>query len=240
MLFRRATQSRARRSTRRSCPRVVRRRMWWSPSPSRMPGRGKWWKRSRPTRLHPFFVEGKGFVPAGALAIGNSIVTRAGPALVVKSVEWLRRPEDYEVYNFVVEDDHTYFVDNTNGGAWVHNVNCDLFGNPIPNVGKTVKHHIATNKSATWTHHLQRELNKGGLSMEHPANIVDIPEVAHTSYNNGFGHPDAYHRWVGRRLRAAAGTKNLEEANQALIDELRTIGGILKGNPTIINHGPYP
>jgi hypothetical protein len=32
------------------------------------------------TRNHPFFVSGKGWVPAGALAIGNSIVTRAGYA----------------------------------------------------------------------------------------------------------------------------------------------------------------
>ena len=55
------------------------------------------------TRLHPFAVEGKGFVPAGGLAVGNSIVTRAGPALVVKDVQWLRRPEGYSVYNFEVE-----------------------------------------------------------------------------------------------------------------------------------------
>ena len=59
------------------------------------------------TRRPPFYVAGKGFVPAGALAIGNSIVTRAGPALVVKSVTWKRRVEGYDVYNFVVEDDHT-------------------------------------------------------------------------------------------------------------------------------------
>ena len=73
------------------------------------------------SREHPFYVEGKGFVVAGGLAIGNSIVTRAGPALVVKSVTWNRRPEGYAVFNFVVEDDHTYFVGNVNGGAWVHN-----------------------------------------------------------------------------------------------------------------------
>ena len=37
---------------------------------------------------------------------------------------WNRRSEGYDVYNFVVEDDHTYFVGKANGGAWVHNVNC--------------------------------------------------------------------------------------------------------------------
>ena len=66
-----------------------------------------------------------GFVPAGALAIGNSIVTRAGPALVVKAVKWNHRAQGYDVYNFVVEDDHTYFVGKAHGGAWVHNIECN-------------------------------------------------------------------------------------------------------------------
>ena len=85
------------------------------------------------SREHPFYVDGKGFVPAGALAIGNSIVTRAGPVLVVKSVEWKRQTEGFSVYNFAVDDLHTYFVGNTLGGAWVHNVDCpqlDMFDEP--------------------------------------------------------------------------------------------------------------
>ena len=69
------------------------------------------------TREHPFYVQGKGFVPAGGLAVGNAIVTRAGPALVVKSLKYHRRPEGYKVYNFVVEDDHSYFVGTHGGGA---------------------------------------------------------------------------------------------------------------------------
>ena len=32
------------------------------------------------TPEHPFYVDGRGFVPAGRLAVGNAIVTRAGPA----------------------------------------------------------------------------------------------------------------------------------------------------------------
>ena len=67
-------------------------------------------ERITATREHPFYVRGKGFVPAGGLAVGNAIVTRAGPALVVQSITWNRRAEGYKVYNFVVEDDHSYFV----------------------------------------------------------------------------------------------------------------------------------
>src|SRR5262249_51794797 len=73
------------------------------------------------TREHPFFVNGKGFVPAGGLAVGNAIITRAGPTLLIKSIQWKRRNEGYKVYNLVVAQDHTYFVGKANGGAWVHN-----------------------------------------------------------------------------------------------------------------------
>lgn len=74
---------------------------------------------------HPFFVEGQGFVPAGQLALGNAIVTRAGPNLIVKAVQTQSRAEGYTVYNLVVEDDHTYFVGKHSGGVWVHNANCN-------------------------------------------------------------------------------------------------------------------
>ena len=75
------------------------------------------------TRNHPFYVDSKGWIPAGGLAIGNSIVTRAGPTLVIKNIEWERRAEGYKVYNFEVEDTHSYFVGTATGGAWVHNYN---------------------------------------------------------------------------------------------------------------------
>ena len=73
------------------------------------------------TRQLPFYVEGKGFVAAAALGIGNAIVTRAGPSLVVGAMAWERRTAGYEVYNLIVEGDHTYFVGDSGGGVWVHN-----------------------------------------------------------------------------------------------------------------------
>jgi hypothetical protein len=88
------------------------------------------------TPNHPFFVGGKeGWIPLGELGIGTSLVTRAGPnglssstasgsassTLVVKSVRREAHPEGVDVYNFVVEGFHTYFVGTANGGVWVHN-----------------------------------------------------------------------------------------------------------------------
>ena len=68
---------------------------------------------------HPFFVEGKGFVLAGQLALGNAIVTRAGPATILVNIQ--NKAERTRVYNFEVADFHTYFVGNRDGGLWVHN-----------------------------------------------------------------------------------------------------------------------
>ena len=71
------------------------------------------------TSGHPFYVEGQGFVQAGELGIGNSIVTRAGPSVAIESIE--RNDESASVYNFEVEEFHTYFVGKVNDGLWVHN-----------------------------------------------------------------------------------------------------------------------
>ncbi len=76
------------------------------------------------TPEHPYYVQGQGWVEAGSLGIGSSIVTRAGPPLVVKGVDWQRAKsgtKPYTVYNFEVAGSHTYFVGKDNGGAWVHN-----------------------------------------------------------------------------------------------------------------------
>ena len=85
---------------------------------------------------HPFFTVGTGngsggWVEAGSLGIGTSIVSRAGPALSVTGLTWKRdSTKELEanggvgsvaVYNLTVDGDHTFFVGNTSGGTWVHN-----------------------------------------------------------------------------------------------------------------------
>lgn len=66
---------------------------------------------------HPFYVLNKGWTPARESGIGTSIVTRAGPAVQVTAVENFDRSA--KVFNFSVEDAHSYFVGS--GAAWVHN-----------------------------------------------------------------------------------------------------------------------
>jgi len=70
------------------------------------------------TGVHPFYVQGKGFVEAGYFAVGNAIIARAGPAAAITKIEQTA-PET--VYNLTVDNDHTYFVGSKDGGLWVHN-----------------------------------------------------------------------------------------------------------------------
>src|SRR5687767_14249939 len=84
-------------------------------------------ERIETTHEHPFYVEGKGFVPVGELGIGTSIVTRAGPAIELVKVE--RKDAPATVYNFEVEEFHTYFVGDL--ALWVHN-DCTHLYRPVP------------------------------------------------------------------------------------------------------------
>ena len=71
------------------------------------------------TELHPFYVEGLGFVQAGCLKEGYELVCLDGgkEAITDVRVEWLEEP--VEVYNFEVADYHTYYVGD--GDVLVHN-----------------------------------------------------------------------------------------------------------------------
>jgi hypothetical protein len=73
------------------------------------------------TGEHPFYVDGKGWVEARSLRIGDLLVSRSGETIPVEGIADSGRIE--LVYNFEVEDDHTYFVGKEAWGfdVWVHN-----------------------------------------------------------------------------------------------------------------------
>ena len=74
------------------------------------------------TQTHPFYVEGKGWTEAGELTEEDCVLDREGRGLAVEGI-WIEEPrEPVKVYNFEVEEYHTYYV----GAAevLVHNDNC--------------------------------------------------------------------------------------------------------------------
>ena len=61
---------------------------------------------------HPYFVVGRGFVNAGQLCIGSPLQDADGKIFEVEQIykEYLEEDEEVTVYNFQVEDWHTYHV----------------------------------------------------------------------------------------------------------------------------------
>ena len=76
------------------------------------------------TETHPFYVNKRGFVNAGELKVGDELLDSNGSILLLESTEIELTDEPTKVYNFEVEDFHTYFVGEC--GVWVHNAN-DLY-----------------------------------------------------------------------------------------------------------------
>jgi RHS repeat-associated protein len=157
------------------------------------------------TPEHPFYVEGRGFVAAGQLAIGTAIVTRAGPAVKLTQVE--RKAGAKKVYNFEVEDLHTYFVGKADGGLWVHN-RCDPF------------HHIFPQS--------MRRYFEGvfdGLEMDIDDFTVQLPEAFHdVTHWPGWWKGGGY--WVKewKRFRAANPNATFEEVWTKAEEMIRDFG----------------
>jgi hypothetical protein len=76
----------------------------------------------RTTAEHPFWVLGRGWIPAAMLDVGDQLTTRDGRLVPVEGVADSGAVET--VYNWQIMDYHTYFVSATEvgGSLWAHNV----------------------------------------------------------------------------------------------------------------------
>ncbi|WP_300383915.1 polymorphic toxin-type HINT domain-containing protein, partial [Clostridium sp.] len=71
------------------------------------------------TENHPFWVKGKGWVEAEDLKVGEKVTLKTGKIATVENVTVEKLYKPIKVYNFEVEDWHTYFVSEV--GVLVHN-----------------------------------------------------------------------------------------------------------------------
>ena len=106
------------------------------------------------TDEHPLYVEGSGFAKAKEVGIGSSIVTRAGPGAKVVGVQADVRQTT--VYNFTVDEFHSYFVGDA--ALWVHNVDCNVWDNinptqeVYPNTVIPKSFELTTEQGRVWVH----------------------------------------------------------------------------------------
>ena len=86
---------------------------------------------------HPFYVNSRGFVKAGELAIGYELLDVNGNVLLVEKFNVELTEEPVKVYNFEVEDFHTYHVGRL--GVLVHNAGKEYGKQYSPEQQKLVK-----------------------------------------------------------------------------------------------------
>ena len=72
---------------------------------------------------HPFYVKDKGFITAGELVVGNKLLDSNSNVILLEKTDVALTDKPTKVYNFQVEDFHTYHVGNH--GVLVHNANYD-------------------------------------------------------------------------------------------------------------------
>lgn len=72
------------------------------------------------TPAHRFWVEGKDFLPARDLQVGDRVLTASGELKEITSIERESLEEPVPVYNFEVKDWHTHYVSGEE--ILVHNV----------------------------------------------------------------------------------------------------------------------
>ena len=73
------------------------------------------------TSEHPFYVEGRGWVPAGGLTVDDGLVGLTGEALGIGSIEFVAGART--AYNFEVADYHTTASATARFGCIIHAVN---------------------------------------------------------------------------------------------------------------------
>lgn len=71
------------------------------------------------TLTHPFYVSGEGWIEAGNLKLNDHLLDANGNLIHIKDIWVENLEESITVYNFAVEDYHTYYVGDTQ--VLVHN-----------------------------------------------------------------------------------------------------------------------
>ena len=119
------------------------------------------------TPEHPFWVNNIGWIKAEELVEGDALLLLNGDLLCIDKIVYEKLSKTVTVYNFEVEDYHTYYV--TNSAILVHNANCKDFVKYDP---ETIAEYLNTTVEGFHREikpqilaQAQRELSKGKLNL---------------------------------------------------------------------------
>lgn len=116
-------------------------------------------------------MQGSGFIEAGSLLVGDKLVSVNGEDLLIEDYYIELTYELVSVYNFQMEDFHTYFVGN--GAVWVHNDQC-----PVPEPRKSEKNGLTYQSNPKHTRNQMGSSPDTGIK---PKNSFELFENSQTS-----------------------------------------------------------
>ena len=133
------------------------------------------------TPSHPFYSPVKGWTSAVRLRAGDILQLVNGEYVVVEKVQHELLENPIKVYNFEVDDFHTYFVSES--ALLVHN-RCEM-------------HHILTNKHSYYTPLFKEIVSRFGLKLGGSWNIIPLE-------NHHGRHTNAYHQYILKEITRMA------------------------------------
>ena len=148
------------------------------------------------TETHPFQVKGKGWVDACNLNPGDAVYTKDWNTATVNSVCLLELDEPVEVFNFEVEDFHTYFVGVC--CVLVHNGCGDSYKSLTKSNyrNNSLKYHGSNGKNVSVHHRLPQQYRSQfearGINIDSPVYTKLLDPTKHakvhsSGYNKSWG-----------------------------------------------------
>ena len=182
------------------------------------------------TQPHPFYVEGKGWTEARELTEEDCVLDSKNEKLRVEGIRIEELREPVKVYNFEVEEYHTYYV----GAAevLVHNDNCgqgtggtDDVVKEVPKTKPNQVHHYVSDKNKTYTSQFDDIAKKYNLDLDNMWNKELLPHQGR--------HPNAYHEFVLTEMKNA--DKLAQGNNDIFLDLYESeIKSIIRENPDML------
>ena len=139
---------------------------------------------------HPFYVKDVGFVGAGELYIGDKLLDSKGNILLVEDMKLETTEIPTPVYNFQVEDLHTYHVGEN--GIWVHNSEC---GGRYADLKKT------SDSSKEQVHHMSADSSSPLSKSNGVAIKMDIVDHKRTASFDRKPGSDAYRKTQAKLIK---------------------------------------
>ena len=141
---------------------------------------------------HPFYVEGAGFIPSEELKPGDLVRLADGRTVPVISIEIEYLDEPVLVYNFEVENSHTYYVSEL--GVLVHNTGCPK---DTPAEVETIAMPSKVSESGSKTPDITTGAGYGAsdppVRIDGEWTINDMKQALLGHSPRGLGNPDIHH-----------------------------------------------